>query len=197
MLTAERGGYALAHDLLRAAVYDDLLPGEERGCMQPTARLSSPRTAGHASAAEVAHHYAGAHDAPKSLSWSVKAAEEAMRVLAPAEALDHLERALTVWPAVAGAVVAGAARLKRRWPTRAAIAGVSEGGLAVRAALAADWPARRPAAIEWAGRAIRLCDADGDAAGAVRARVELVRRLVAAGRDRPGGPAGRGGRSTR
>ena len=62
----------------------------------------------------------------------------------------------------------------------AAVAGVSEGGLAVRAALAAGLAGETSRAIEWAGRAIRLCDADGDAAGAVRARVELVRRLVAA-----------------
>ena len=180
VLTAESGGYALAHDLLRAAVYDDLLPGERARLHAAYGAALESGDAGPASAAEVAHHYAESHDAPKSLSWSVNAAEEAMRVLAPAEALDHLERALAVWPTVAGAVAAGADRTAAPVADAAAVAGVSEGGLAVRAALAAGLAGETSRAIEWAGRAIRLCDADGDAAGAVRARVELVRRLVAA-----------------
>ena len=180
VLTAEGGGYALAHDLLRAAVYDDLLPGERAQLHAAHGAALESGDAGRASAAEIAHHYAEAHDAPKALSWSVKAAEEAMRVLAPAEALDHLERALTVWPTVSGSVVAGAGPTTTPAADAAAVAGVSQGGLAVRAALAAGLAGETSRAIEWAGRAIRLCDADGDAAGAVRARAELVRRLVAA-----------------
>ena len=70
--------YRLPHELLRAAVLDDLLPGER-------ARLHAARAAalvggldGAPSPAEVAHHCAEAGDASGVLVWSVRAAEEAL-----------------------------------------------------------------------------------------------------------------------
>ncbi|MFC7598397.1 AAA family ATPase [Terrabacter sp. GCM10028922] len=164
LLTADSAGYSLTHDLLRAAVYADLLPGERARLHAAYGAALEAATGGRAPAAEVAHHYAEAQDAPKTLEWSVRAAEDAMRVLAPSEALGHLEQALAVWPGV---------------PSAAAVAGVSHGGLATRAARAAGLAGETSQAIEWAGRAIRLCDADSDVAGAVQSRAELVRQLVA------------------
>ena len=163
LLTANGAGYSLTHDLLRAAVYDDLLPGERSRLHAAHGAALESATADRAPAAEVAHHYAEAQDAPKTLEWSVRAAEDAMRVLAPSEALGHLEKALAAWPGVADA------------PT---LAGVGHGGLAVRAARAARLAGETSTAIEWAGRAIRLCDAEGDVAGGVQSRAELVRQLV-------------------
>ncbi len=164
LLQPDGAGYSFAHDLLRAAVYDDLLPGERARLHATHAAVLEAGTSGTAPPAEVAHHFTEAQDPPKALAWSVRAAEEAMRMLAPGEALQHLERALAAWPEVADA---------------AAVAGVSHGRLAVRAARAAGLAGEQSRAVEWAGRAIRLCAAEGDGKGGVQARAELVRELVA------------------
>ena len=79
------------------------------------------------------------------------------------EALQHLEHALAAWPKVGGA---------------ASLAGSTHGGVAVRAARAARLAGEPSRARDWAGRAIELCDADGDGPGGIEARAELVRALV-------------------
>jgi DNA-binding CsgD family transcriptional regulator/tetratricopeptide (TPR) repeat protein len=163
LLRPDGAGYCFAHDLLRGAVYDDLLPGERARLHAAHAGALEAGTTGSAPPAEVAHHFTEAQDVPKALVWSVRAAEEAMRVLAPGEALQHLERALAEWPSVDDAP---------------SLTGVSNGRLAVRAARAAGLAGEPSRAIEWAGRAIRLCDADEDGVGGVQARAELVRQLV-------------------
>ena len=163
LLRPDGEGYAFAHDLFRRAVYDDLLPGERARLHAAHAAVLEAGTAGAAPPAEVAHHFAEAHDAPKVLVWSIRAADEAMRVLAPGEALQHLERALAEWPTVDGA---------------SSLAGVSKSRVTVRTARAAGLAGEPSRAVEWARRAIRLCDGEGDAAGGVDARAELVRRLV-------------------
>jgi DNA-binding CsgD family transcriptional regulator/tetratricopeptide (TPR) repeat protein len=163
LLTPDGAGYAFAHDLMRSAVYDDLLPGERARLHATHAAVLEAGSAGPVPPAEVAHHFTEAQDAPKVLVWSIRAAEEAMQVLAPDAALLHLERALTTWPDVDEA---------------AAVAGTSEGHLAVRATRAAGLAGEPVRAIELAYRAIRLCDADADRPGGVLARAELVRRLV-------------------
>jgi DNA-binding CsgD family transcriptional regulator/tetratricopeptide (TPR) repeat protein len=164
LLIPDGAGYAFAHDLLRSAVYDDLLPGERARLHAAHAAVLETGTAGPAAPAEVAHHFAAADDPPKVLEWSIRAAEEAMGVLAPGEAFQHLERALTTWESVDDA---------------SSLVGLSEGHVAVRAARAAGLAGEPSRAIEWARRAIRLCDAAGDGPGGVQARTELVRRLMA------------------
>ncbi len=144
-------------------MYDDLLPGERARLHAAHAAALEAGVAGPAPPAEVAHHFTEAHDAPKALVWSTRAAEEAMRVLAPGEALEHLERVLAAWPNVDDAAV---------------LAGVSNGRMAIRATRAAGLAGEPSRAIEWARRAIQLCDAEADGAGGVEARAELVRRLV-------------------
>ncbi|WP_322936752.1 helix-turn-helix transcriptional regulator [Nocardioides bizhenqiangii] len=161
VLVPDGAGYSFGHDLLREAVYGDLLPGER-------ARLHAAHAAaleadGSASAAEVAHHFTEAQDPPGLLAWSVRAADEATRLLAPAEALQHLERALAAWPKVDGA---------------ASLAGSTHGQVAVRAARAARLAGLPSRATELAGRAVELCDAGGDGAGGIEARAELTRALV-------------------
>jgi DNA-binding CsgD family transcriptional regulator len=164
LLVPEGDAYAFAHDLLRTAVHDDLLPGERARLHAAHAAALVAGTAGPAPSAEVAHHFAQAQDQPSALSWSVRAAEEAMRMLAPAEALQHLERALAGWPDV---------------PEAATLAGASHGRVAVRAARAAGLAGEPARGVEWARQGVRLCDDDGDWPGGVQARAELVRQLLA------------------
>ena len=163
LLVPDGVGYAFPHDLLRGAVYGDLLPGERARLHAVCAAALESGTAGSATPAGLAHHFAEAGEAPKLLLWSIRAAEEAMRVMAPGEAHQHLERALATWPDVDDA------------STRT---GLSEGHVAMRAALAAGLAGEPAHAIAWARRAIELCDADEDGPGGVQARAELVRQLV-------------------
>lgn len=165
ILRPDGAGYSFSHDLLRDAVYDDLLPGDRARLHAAHAAALESGRAGVALPAELAHHYGEAGDSPKVLVWSIRAAEEATRAQAPSEALQHLERALNVWPSVDGA---------------ASLTGLSDGGLAIRAARAAGLAGEPARAIDWARRAIRLCDHSGDRVGAVLARAALARQLVAA-----------------
>jgi DNA-binding CsgD family transcriptional regulator len=164
LLHPDGRGYAFTHDILRSAVYEDMLPGERARLHAAYARALGAGTDGPARPAEVAHHFAVADDEANVVVWSVRAAEEAMRVHAPGEALEHLERTLALWPVVDDA---------------GALAGASRGQLAGRAAGAAGLAGESHRAIEWARLAMALCDADGDGTGAVQARAELVRQLMA------------------
>lgn len=165
LLTPDGAGYVFAHDLLRAAIYGDLLPGERARLHAAHAAALEAGAAGSAPAAGIAHHYQEAQDAPKTLEWSVRAGDAAMAVRAPGEALQHLEHALAAWPDVEGA---------------ADLAGAAHGRVAVRAAHAARLAGEQARATDWAGRAIGLCDADGDRPGGIEARAELVHQLVEA-----------------
>lgn len=165
LLSPDGAGYSFAHALLREAVYDDLLPGERARLHAAHAVALEAGPSGVAPAAEVAHHFTEAQDAPKQLVWSLRAADEATRLLAPGEALQHLERALAVWPAVEDA---------------ADLVGTTEGQVAVRTARAARLAGEQSRAPELAARAIRLCDADGDRTGGIEARAELVSLLIEA-----------------
>jgi DNA-binding CsgD family transcriptional regulator/tetratricopeptide (TPR) repeat protein len=161
LLVADGAGYAFAHDLLRTAVHDDLLPGERarlHAAYGAALAVGSPRPA------EVAHHFTEAHDDASSLQWSVRAAEEAMRVLAPADAVQHWTRALDLWPGV---------------PEAGAVAGMSRGVAAGEAARAGGLAGEMARGVEWATQAIELCDQDDDVVGGVHARTELVRQLIA------------------
>ncbi|GAB2750349.1 helix-turn-helix transcriptional regulator [Terrabacter koreensis] len=165
VLTPAGGDHAVSHDLMRAAAYDDLLPGERVRLHSAYATALSADTFARPRAAEVAHHAARAQDGPATLLWSVRAAEDAMRVLAPTEALAHLELALSVWPAVDDAT---------------AVTGLGLAKLTVRAARAAGLAGEGPRAVELASRAVRLADTSEEPTTAVHARAELVRALVAA-----------------
>jgi len=99
----ESGGapaYRFRHALLREAVYADLLPGERVRLHAAYVTYLGGDGAGAGSASIVAHHAMAAHDLPVALAASVRAAREATALQAPAEALVHLERALTLWSAV-------------------------------------------------------------------------------------------------
>jgi DNA-binding CsgD family transcriptional regulator len=104
-------GYSFRHTLARDAVYDDMLPGERGRLHHSYGEVLSarPEIAGDdrgAVAADLAHHWYAALDLPRALGASVEAAAAASQRFAPAEALQHLERALQIWPRVADAPAA-------------------------------------------------------------------------------------------
>ena len=182
VLRPEGAGYRFAHDLVRSAVSADLLPGERARLHGRVADALEAGAGGQVRAAEVAHHVAEAQDAPRVLAWSVTAGDDAMRVWAPDEALQHFERALSAWAEVDAAADG---RGGERGPGRAA------GDPRGRARRRAD-PRRRPGASgDPALRRGRRCRRVGAGAGLVGA--PPGRR----GRHRPGARPGGGGRPAR
>lgn len=109
------------------------------------------------------------HDLPGALAASVAAAQEATAVLAPAEALQHFERALQLWDAVDGA---------QRPPRTTAVA------LALAAATAATRAGNPHRALALSHDAVRRCDEEGSSGTSLRARRALAVALLSS--DRPG-----------
>jgi DNA-binding NarL/FixJ family response regulator len=105
----EDGRYAFRHALLREAVVDDLLPGEQTELHLGLAEAIEKRLVSEEGdrgaatldlAAEVAHHYAEAGDRPRAFSAALRAAADAEQVHAYGEAATLFERALELWARV-------------------------------------------------------------------------------------------------
>jgi DNA-binding CsgD family transcriptional regulator len=129
VLVAEDGQtYAFRHALLQEAVYGDLLPGERVRLHAAYARvLADPPPGVTGAAAELAHHYLASHDLRGALESSVRAAQEATALHAPAEALRHFEQALQLWHAVPDAEqVAGISQLQLGFKAAAAASACGE-----------------------------------------------------------------------
>jgi DNA-binding CsgD family transcriptional regulator/tetratricopeptide (TPR) repeat protein len=108
LVAADDGRLRFRHALLREALYDDLLPGERGDLHIALARhLEQAGAAGDDGEPErtaaVAGHYTAAGDQAAALRATVQAALAAARTLAFGEAADLTERALELWPRVAGA----------------------------------------------------------------------------------------------
>jgi len=90
------------HALLQEAVYVDLLPGERVRTHARYAHLLDEelRAGKRASAAELVRHCLSAHDLPGAARAGVIAGDEAVRSLAPSQALKHYEQALQLWEAI-------------------------------------------------------------------------------------------------
>ena len=137
--------YAFRHELLREAVYADLLPTERLALHHAFAAALdlNPALAGteDATAAERAHHWLAAGVPEPALRAAVQAGEAAWRRQGYAEALAHWQQALRLWKDVPDAPAladADLATLARRTAEAANLAG--EHALAAhhaRAALAA------------------------------------------------------------
>jgi len=100
--------YGFRHALVQEAVYGELLAGERRRLHASlAAALSDLGEAAAAdapvTAAEVAVHWQHAHQFGLALEWSLRAAAEAERAFAFAEAWRHYEQALGLWDRVADA----------------------------------------------------------------------------------------------
>jgi DNA-binding CsgD family transcriptional regulator len=102
-------GYNFRHDLVRSAIYDEVLPGTRVRLHTAYAdALEGDRTLGKNTAvvaSAIALHRYAAHDLPRALVGAIDATHEASRSYAHAEALAHLERALEIWGAVPDASV--------------------------------------------------------------------------------------------
>ena len=100
------GSFRFRHALLAEAIYATILPGERE---ELHARLADELArSGAAAAAELAPHWAAAGRTTEAFVASIEAARQAEAVFGLAEALAHLERALTLWDD-------GAGRGRARW----------------------------------------------------------------------------------
>jgi DNA-binding NarL/FixJ family response regulator len=122
-------GYKFRHALLREAVYGDLMPGERT---RLHARLASLLADVPGAAAELAHHSMASHDIPGAFAASIRAAAEAERLGAPAEAHRHYDLALELWVRVEAAE---------------RLAGMTRGKLGLKSALAAAASGDVPRAV--------------------------------------------------
>jgi DNA-binding CsgD family transcriptional regulator len=159
------GSYAFRHALLQEAVYGDLLPGEQVRLHAAYATLLAAEPDG--AAAELAHHRLASHDLAGALAASVRAAEAAAAVLAPAEALRHLSSSLGLW---------------ERVPDAAAVAGTDRIELTLRAAAAASAAGEHRRAASLAQDAATTADATADPTRGARAYERLGMYLFDAGR---------------
>lgn len=159
----EEGWIAFRHALLAESVYADLLPGEQVALHRAyrDAVLADPPVA---SAARLAHHALQAQDLPTAFAASLRAADEAAAVLAPAEEHRHLETALRLWDTV---------------PDAGDLAGTDHVALLLRAASAAGRGGDMGRAVSLA----RTAADDADPPRATRTRVALARHLMAAERE--------------
>lgn len=96
--------YGFRHELLREALYDDLLPRERVALHGALARAleDDPRLAvgAHGAAAQRAMHWSAAHELPHALIASIEAGSEAERLWSFAEAHVHFEHAIELWDGV-------------------------------------------------------------------------------------------------
>ena len=163
LLGWEDGGIAFRHALLAEAVYTDLLPGEQV-TLHRAFRDAIAADPTLASSARLAYHAQASHDLPTALSASMAAADEAGRVLAPAEELRHLETILGLWDSV---------------PDAEGLAGMDRVAVLDRASSAASRTGDAERAVSLARDAV----ASAEAARRPRLRRTLARHLLAAERE--------------
>ncbi|MCO1655010.1 helix-turn-helix transcriptional regulator [Pseudonocardia humida] len=163
--------YLFRHELLREAIYHELLPGERSRLHAAYAALLAELPPGTGNrAAELAHHAMAGHDLPLALAASVQAANEANEREAPAEMLQHAERAIELWSAV---------------PDAERVAGVDEGTLTRWAAWGASATGDPDRGIALGRRALELAEERGDPfLTSSIARRYTLRLLELAGRER-------------
>ena len=101
ILRATAGELRFRHDLMREAIYDDLLPAQRhRLHVAVAAAIEADETIIDPPGARwgvLALHWKSAGDRARALGASIQAARWASLVGAPSEAADHLETALALW----------------------------------------------------------------------------------------------------
>ena len=101
ILSATAGELRFRHDLMREAIYDDLLPAQRhRLHLAVASAIEADETIIDPPGARwgvLALHWKSAGDRVRALDASIQAARWASQVGAPSEAADHLETALTLW----------------------------------------------------------------------------------------------------
>ncbi len=157
------------HELLRAAIAQDLLPWRRRRHHAAFA-IALP-----ASPAQAARHWLAAHDPDQVFRCSIDAATAAERISAPSVALAHLERALEMLPSLTN--VADGAGSRRSPATDDDLLRELELRSA-EFAFAASQPAR---AVDYASAALGRVDARRDPTTAARILERLGQYRRAAG----------------
>jgi DNA-binding CsgD family transcriptional regulator/tetratricopeptide (TPR) repeat protein len=175
ILVLERDGCRFRHALVRETVYDELLPGERQRLHEATAATlaAHPELVGgpeHVRWALLAYHCGAADDRPQAFAASVRAGLTAQQVGALADAADHFERALGLWPSIAEAE---------------ALAGVDHPGLLLHAAAAWDGHGSPTRAVALAESAVALLGSDAEPERRAEALERLGHHRWAAG-DQPG-----------
>ncbi|PZG49739.1 LuxR family transcriptional regulator [Spongiactinospora gelatinilytica] len=106
VLVTDVDGYAFRHALIREAVRGELLPGERTALHRRYAEALAANPAlgtGGRPSAELAAHWAAAHDNERALLAAWDAAAECAAALSYAEGLQMLELVLELWERVPGA----------------------------------------------------------------------------------------------
>ncbi|MCG5218622.1 helix-turn-helix transcriptional regulator [Streptosporangium sp. KLBMP 9127] len=106
VLVTDAEGYAFRHALIREAVRHDLLPGEHAALHRRYAEALTRDPAlsvGGRPKAELAAHWAAAHDNERALIAAWEAAAESAAAVAHAEQLQMLEMVLELWDSVPAA----------------------------------------------------------------------------------------------
>ena len=106
VVDASGRGYRFRHALARAAMHDDLLPGERAQLHRAYAEAiesSAELTDDLDASSMLAHHWLAAHDMPRALPASVRAGRAAAAASAPSAAQRHFELALELWNQVSDA----------------------------------------------------------------------------------------------
>ena len=182
------GRYAFRHALLQEAAYAELLPGERvtlhRAYADALAAHPQWAASRAGAAAELAHHYAAAHDVARAVEFSVKAAGAAVDAHAVGEAHALFEQALALWEqAPEPAALAGCDRIQllQRCADAAMLAGaigraVELVGLGLQEVDGARDP-QRVALLRW--RLARLLWISGDAEGSVATHAAAVSTMPA------------------
>ena len=127
VVVADPGGYSFRHDLIRAAVWEDLLPGERPRAERAFAEAleADPALGGDGRVqVQVALHWRGANEHDRALRAAWDAAAGAAVSFAVAEQLQMLEQVLQLWDRV---------------PSAAEHTGTDRAGVTELAADAARW----------------------------------------------------------
>ena len=96
LMISDGDTYMFRHALYQEAVYGDLLPGERVRRHARFAQVLADGVDPSVGPGERAHHLLASHDLPGALSASIDAAGSAEAMAAPAEALRHLEQAVSL-----------------------------------------------------------------------------------------------------
>jgi DNA-binding CsgD family transcriptional regulator len=162
-------GYTFRHALIREAIYGDLLPGERTRLHARFAELlADPERLATVpgTAAELAHHCLASHDITGAFTASVRAAQEAERLAAPAEAHRHYDAAQALWERVSE-------------PEK--LAGMDRGKLAFRSATNAAASGEVARAVHGLRRLRSYLGDSGDPALTSRVRERLAYFLLETG----------------
>ena len=142
VMVADPDGYAFRHDLIRQAVWEDLLPGEHAQAERAFAEAleACPALGGDGMVqVQVALHWRGANEHERALRAAWAAAADAAARFAFAEQMQMLEQVLALWdrmPAAAEHTGTDRARVTELAADAARLAAEPERGLAlVEAAL--------------------------------------------------------------